>query len=150
MIKIYIFADSYKHFETPIKEYEKRLWKDLKIIKLKPSKKKDDVSVIKEETEIIRKKLENEKGYKIILSPNGKKISTEELVQLVQVWKMNYWNIIFMIWWAAWFDYLEFKGSVDYELSLSEFIMPHSLALLVIVEQVYRVWMIEKGSNYHK
>ena len=25
MIKIYIFADSYKHFETPIKEYEKIL-----------------------------------------------------------------------------------------------------------------------------
>jgi hypothetical protein len=39
MIKIYIFADSYKHFEEPIKEYIKRLGKSVELVKLKPIKK---------------------------------------------------------------------------------------------------------------
>jgi hypothetical protein len=38
MYKIIIISDSNKHFEIPIKEYEKRLGKNLEIIKLKPQK----------------------------------------------------------------------------------------------------------------
>jgi 23S rRNA pseudoU1915 N3-methylase RlmH len=60
MIKIYIFADSYKHFESGIKEYEKRLGKTLEIVKLKPSKNSNSSLVIKEETALIIKKFEKE------------------------------------------------------------------------------------------
>jgi hypothetical protein len=38
MIKVISFADSFKHFEKPIKEYEKRLTKRIDFKKLKPSK----------------------------------------------------------------------------------------------------------------
>jgi len=69
MIKIYIFADSYKHFEIPIKEYEKRLGKSVLVVKLKPSKNTNENLVIKEETSIIKDKLVNEKGFKIVLNP---------------------------------------------------------------------------------
>gem|GEM_PF-4200016 len=36
------------------------------------------------------------------------------------------------------------------ELSLSGFILPHALALTIVLEQVYRAYMIERGSDYHK
>jgi hypothetical protein len=39
MIKIYIFADSHKHFSDAIAEYKKRLRKQIEIIELKPVKK---------------------------------------------------------------------------------------------------------------
>jgi hypothetical protein len=39
MIKIYIFADSHKHFSEAISEYKKRLGKQVEVIELKPVKK---------------------------------------------------------------------------------------------------------------
>lgn len=39
MIKIYIFADSHKHFSSAISEYIKRLGKNIEVIELKPIKK---------------------------------------------------------------------------------------------------------------
>lgn len=39
MIKIYIFADSHKHFSDAISEYTKRLGKKIELIELKPVKK---------------------------------------------------------------------------------------------------------------
>lgn len=150
MIKIYIFADSYKHFEIPIKEYEKRLWKSLFIAKLKPSKNTNENLVIKEETNIIKEKLTNEKGFKIALNPVWKTFKTSDFFELLENKKMNYGDIIFVIWWAFWFNYEDLNWFIDLYLSLSSFTMPHSLALLVILEQVYRLEMIKKGTSYDK
>jgi hypothetical protein len=38
MIKIISFVDSFKHYDEPIKEFQKRLGKDIELIKLKPIK----------------------------------------------------------------------------------------------------------------
>jgi len=150
MIKIYIYADSYKHFETAIKEYEKRLWKKLQIIKLKPSKNSNSDMVIKEETADISKILEKEKWYKVVLNPEWEIYNTAEFVEIIEEWKMKFWNIIFCIWWAYGFDYTKLSWKFDLMLSFWNITMPHSLALLVLTEQVYRAYMIEKGSGYHK
>ena len=61
MYRIILFSDSYKHFELAIKEYEKRLGKDIEIIKLKPSKRKTEFEIIDEETSILKEKLEKMK-----------------------------------------------------------------------------------------
>ena len=150
MIKIYIFADSYKHFDLAIKEYEKRLWKNIEIVKLKPSKNPNNNLVIKQETNTIIEKLRKDKWYKIVLSPKGKNISTEDLLHLISSKKIDFSSLIFIIGWANGLDYDMLKPYINYELSLSMMIMPHNLALLALLEQIYRVGMIEKGSNYHK
>ncbi len=150
MIKIYIFADSFKHFGDAIVEYEKRLGKKFKIIKLKPSKNTNSDLIIKEETLLIKSKLESEKWYKIVLNPEWKLYNTNNFSKIIQTWKMNYPDIIFCIWWAYGFDYKSLKWGIDIMLWLWNITMPHALALLVLTEQIYRAWMIEKGSNYHK
>ena len=38
MIKIISFVDSFKHYAEPIKEFQKRIWKEVELIKLKPIK----------------------------------------------------------------------------------------------------------------
>jgi len=150
MIKIYIFADSYKIYEKAILEYEKRLWRDLKIEKLKPFKNTNSDLVIEKETEILKKLLEKTKWYKIILSPEWKKFNTDKFYNFIEDKKQNFWDINFFIGWANWLDYKKLKNYSNLELSLSDFTLPHSLALLVLVEQIYRLSMIKKGTSYNK
>ncbi|PIE85504.1 hypothetical protein CSA08_01680 [Candidatus Gracilibacteria bacterium] len=150
MIKIYIFVDSYKHFENSIKEYEKRLGKDIELIKIKPSKKTDSNSIIIDETNLLKEKLKKEKAYKVVLNPNGKSFQTETFLDFVERKKLNYGNLVFCVGGAYGFDYKLLKSSIDFEMKLGDFTMPHSLALLVLLEQIYRIQMMKKGTSYHK
>jgi len=150
MIKIYVFADSHKHFSEAIAEYKKRLGKQVEIIDLKPIKKWTPQQIIQAESKILQEKLAKESGYKIILSPNGKNIPTEEFGSIIETQK-NSWNkIIFAIWWANGLDYSLLRNSINLELSLWKMILPHSLAFTVLLEQIYRCSEIERGSGYHK
>jgi len=149
-MKIYIFADSHKHFSDAISEYKKRLGKQVEIIELKPVKKWTSEQIIQSESKILGEKLDKESGYKIILSPNGKNISTEELQKIIETQKNSWKKIIVAIWWANGLDYGFLKNSIDFELSLWKMILPHSLAFTVLLEQIYRCSEIERGSGYHK
>jgi len=150
MYKIIIISDSNKHFDLPIKEYEKRLGKILEIIKIKPIKKGSDNEIIKKETEELIKKLEKLKWFKMILNPNWKNLDTKKFFSLIEEKKQNYWDIIFIIWWALGLDYEKLENFVDFSLSLWKLTMVHSLALLVLIEQIYRIEMIKKWTNYNK
>jgi len=150
MIIIYIFADSHKHFSDAIVEYLKRLGKIVELRELKPVKKWTPEQIISAETEIISTKLGSEKWYKIILSPNGKNISTIDFWKLIEVQKNNWQKIIISIGWANGLDYLRLQDVCDIELSLGKMILPHSLALTLILEQIYRCSEIERWSGYHK
>jgi len=148
MLKIIIFADSYKHFNKAIEEYEKRLWKNIEIIKLKPSKNKKINEIIKNETSILNKRLSSEKWFKILLDINWKNLSSKELNSLIEEKKHNFSNIIFIIWWAYWLD-IEKLNSINLKISFSKMTFPHSLVYLMLLEQIYRTIMIKKWSWYH-
>lgn len=150
MIKIYIFADAMKHFNDAVKEYDKRLWRSCKIIKLKPIKKWTPAQIIEAETQILKQKLEKENAYKIILAPGWTSLNTFWFHKLIEDNKQIYPHIIFCIWWAYWLNYDALKPVTNKFLTLSGFILPHALALTIILEQVYRAMMIEKWSDYHK
>jgi len=149
MIRIIIFSDTYKHFEIAVKEYEKRLWNVIEIIKLKPSKSKVESKIIKEETENLKEKLEKIKWYKILLFIDWNNISTENLYKLIEKNKQIYSDIIFVIGWAYWVNFEKIKNLIDYKLSFSKMTFPHSMALLILLEQIYRITMMKKWSYYH-
>lgn len=149
MYKIIIFSDSYKHFEEGIKEYEKRLGKDIEIIKLKPSKRKEISEIIEEETDLLKEKLEKVKWYKILMYITWKELSTEKLFELCEAKIQIYSNIIFIVGWAYWVNIEKLENLIDFKLSISQMTFPHNMAYLILLEQIYRLTTIKKWSWYH-
>lgn len=149
MIKILTICDSYKHFEEPVKEYKKRLWKKVEIIKLKPSKKDTIDEIIKEETRIIIDKLSNISAFKIVLSIEWKAFSTPEFMNFLEYKFQNNWEIVFVIGWPYWLNYIELKKYIDFEISFSPMTFPHIEALVILLEQLYRIDTIKMKKNYH-
>lgn len=150
MIKIFIVSDSNKHFEVAILEYVKRLWKTCEIVKIKPRKLDNIEQLIDSETNDVIEKISKIKWYKVVLNPTWKQLYTNDFSEFIEKNNANYSNIIFIIWWANWLNYDLLKDKIDFNLSLSYLTMPHSLALLVLLEQIYRSSMIKKWTSYNK
>ena len=149
MIKIISFVDSFKHYEEPIKEFQKRLWKQVNFIKLKPSKRKESALIIDEETKDLVKVLEKEKWYKVLLYIDSKQLSTMDFYKLIEEKQMKYSNIVFIIWWAYWVNYELLQNNIDFKISLSPMTFPHAQAIMMLFEQIYRASCIKKWINYH-
>lgn len=66
MIKIYIVADGFHHFDESIREYIKRL-PDIEIKYIKPEKTGETVRIIEKETGRILEMLAKQKSYTIYL-----------------------------------------------------------------------------------
>ena len=149
MIKIITPCDSFKHFEQPINEFLKRLWKEVVFQKIKPSKRGEPHEIIKEETEVLSKVLQKEKWYKVLLYIDSKQLTTEFFAKLIEDSKMKHSGIVFIIGWAYGVDYEKLKDQIDTKLSFSPMTFPHSQALMMLLEQVYRASCMKKGVKYH-
>jgi len=66
MIKIYVVADGFHHFDESIREYTKRL-PDIEIRYIKPEKTGEIVRIIEKETGRILEVLSKQKNYTIYL-----------------------------------------------------------------------------------
>lgn len=149
MIKIISFVDSFKHYQQPIDEFTKRLWKSVDFIKLKPSKRKTPDEIVAEETKILSEFLEKQKGYKVLLYIDSKYLSTGDFYDFVEKTQMDFGNLVFVIWWAYWVDYSKLQNKVDRKLSFSPMTFPHAQAIMMLLEQIYRVQCMKKGTAYH-
>ena len=149
MIKIIYISDSNKHFHQAIQEYLKRFWKKIDLISIKPSKNGTNKQIIEKDTKNINKFLEKVKNsYNILLSLNGQMIDSIVFAKKLN-WFLSKWiNINFIIWWAFWLDETKLKN-IDFKLKISSMTFPHGLALLVLLEQIYRAYQINNWKNYH-
>ena len=149
MIKIISFVDSFKHYNEPIKEFQKRLWKKVDFLKLKPSKKNEISEIIAEETDILKKYLEKTKWFKVLLFINWKMLDSIKFGEFIEEKQVQFSDIVFIIWWAFWVDFEKISENIDFKFSFWPMTFPHSQAILMLFEQIYRAQTIKKGSSYH-
>ena len=138
-----------KFWQSAIEEYKKRLQKfcNLQIIELDEQNKYQEVSkILSEEGKSI---IANLGGYNILLDIEGKAYSSEELANKIKQTLLTSSTITFIIG-GSYGVSDEVKKSVQERISFGRITMPHNLARVVALEQIYRAFMINSGAKYHK
>lgn len=131
-----------KFYSEAVSEYCKRLTRFAQVtIKELPEKR-----TLAEEGELILKEL---RGYVIVLAVEGHKLSSESLAEKVKTLCDAGKEMTFVIGSSCGLD-SKVKNAADYLLSFSDMTFPHQLMRVILCEQVYRAFMINSGSEYHK
>lgn len=90
------------------------------------------------------------RGIHVILDPNGKEMTSEEFASFLgNLMNTSSDDVFFYIGGSEGFEY-SFTKNADYLISLSKMTLPHELARLVFLEQLYRALTIIRGEKYHK
>lgn len=89
------------------------------------------------------------KGYVIALAVEGQKQSSEQLATRLQKLANEGKDVTFVIGSSCGLSE-KVKQAADYKLSFSDMTFPHQLMRVILAEQVYRAYMINAGSTYHK
>ena len=89
------------------------------------------------------------KGYVIALAVEGEKLSSEKLATKIKTLTDSGKEITFVIGSSCGLS-PRVKQAADYRLSFSDMTFPHQLMRVILAEQVYRAFMINAGSTYHK
>ncbi|GBG97503.1 23S rRNA (pseudouridine(1915)-N(3))-methyltransferase RlmH [Lactococcus termiticola] len=145
------------YLKEGIAEYSKRMSKmlPLEVIELADEKIPDqpsskEVEKIKTvEGEKILSKI-NDRDKLVVLAIKGKLLTSEELASLVKEEEIyGQGDLVFVIGGSLGLSDDVYRRS-NVQISFGRFTLPHQLMRLVLVEQIYRAQMINRGSVYHK
>ena len=89
------------------------------------------------------------RGYTVVLAVEGKKLSSESLAEKMKQLCDAGREMTFVIGSSCGL-YPEVKEKADMLLSFSDMTFPHQLMRVILCEQIYRAFMINAGSEYHK
>ena len=129
-------------YRAAISEYLKRLTRFAKVeVKELPEGKN-----LNEESVGI---LKAAKGYIFALCVEGKRLSSENLAAEVKKLCDSGEEITFIIGSSCGLAQCV-KDAADFKLSFSDMTFPHQLMRVILAEQIYRAFMINSGSEYHK
>ena len=143
MFRVIAVGDDFHHFAAGIEEYKKRL-PTLSLKLIKSEKSTEIPRIIARETDRIIEYLEKEKLSIIYLDISGKTFSTEAFARYVEKVQIQKPKFAFLIGGAYGVDLDRLRPYCIDTFSLSPMTFPHGLALLVLLEQIYRVEMIKK------
>lgn len=137
-------------YQAIFKEYQKRLKNvGIKEIATKHSA-KTPVDVVKKEEAVAINKAIDDKSFVICLDERGLHHDSCEFAKLIQnVAEDRGQNITFVIGGAFGLDQ-DLVKSANKVLSLGKMTLPHMMARIMLVEQIYRAHTINSGHPYHK
>ncbi|MEZ4357364.1 MAG: 23S rRNA (pseudouridine(1915)-N(3))-methyltransferase RlmH [Eubacteriales bacterium] len=143
-----------KEHKMLLDEYLKRLkaFAALNITEVAEEKLNDsDAASIKKAVEAESKRLSEACSgyYKIVLTPEGREVSSEEFSQVLSKVKMGSSKVAFIVGGSYGLSD-SLKKQADKCISFSRMTYPHALFRIMLLEQIYRAFKIEAGHTYHK
>jgi len=146
-----------KYWTAAIDEYSKRLkgYCSLDIIELKEARLPDkagpaeELAVKEAEGEEILRKIKDNQ-YVITLEVKGKMLSSEKLAEKIETLGIDgQSNVVFVIGGSLGLSAAVSKRA-NFKLSFSEMTFPHQMMRVILLEQVYRAFKINRNEAYHK
>ncbi len=146
-----------KYLRDACDEYKKRLSTlcKLKVAELEPVKLPDNPSAVeiekaldREAKEILSKIPSNAKIVAMCIE--GKQMPSEKLSSFFEETAVSGCGEIVFIIGSSYGLSEEVKKKASLRLSMSQMTFPHQLARVMLLEQIYRGFMISNSSKYHK
>ena len=113
-----------------------------------PSRAQIDAALEKEAAAIRARLPQN--ASLVALCVEGKLRSSEELARLVADWSLSSAKHLVFLIGGSYGLHPSLKERAWVKLSMSPMTFPHHLARVMLLEQVYRAFKINEGSDYHK
>lgn len=89
-------------------------------------------------------------AFNVLLDGKGKALTSTAFALFIEKMTISSMkDIVFFVGGAEGFSG-EFRKKADFLLSLSKMTLPHEMARMVLVEQIYRAFTIIRGEKYHK
>ena len=146
-----------KYFTGAVEEYAKRLSRfcRLELVEVADEKTPDGAGRAQElqirikEGERILQKLPGS-SFVVALAIDGRMLDSVELSRQMERWNVNgISHITFVIGGSLGLS-PQVLERADMKLSFSKMTFPHQLMRVILLEQVYRSYMIRSGAHYHK
>ncbi|MBU1032784.1 MAG: 23S rRNA (pseudouridine(1915)-N(3))-methyltransferase RlmH [Patescibacteria group bacterium] len=88
-------------------------------------------------------------AFVVALDQVGKQSRSSDFATQISSWNEGGKTIIFLIG-GSWGLSKDVEARANLNLSLSSMTLPHSLARIILLEQIYRAATIQTGKTYHK
>ena len=86
----------------------------------------------------------------VVLAIEGKPRSSEELAEMISAWANSASKHLVFVIGGSYGLHPSVKAEAQVQLSMSPMTFPHHLARVMLLEQLYRAFKIQEGSDYHK
>lgn len=141
-----------KYIAEGIKDYQKRLSRltktNLIVVGDEDGNGDPNIAIEKEAVKILDNIPKN--SYVIGLDVDGKQVSSEELAKKIDdLFTSGQSHLCFIIGGSYGLSQ-EVKKKCDFLLSFSKMTFPHQLFRLILFEQIYRSFKINRNETYHK
>lgn len=146
-----------KFYKEAAAEYQKRLkgYCRLEIVELPEEKLPPKPTLgqigaaLDREHDAILARLPRE-GKLVAMCVEGTPLSSEELAGTLGGWALGGTSAVTFVVGGSYGLSPRIKSRADLRLSMSEMTFPHHLARVMLLEQIYRAFKIQEGSDYHK
>ncbi len=138
--------------QTAYSDYAKRFPPDarveLKTVKTEPRGSKTLPTLLQAERTRIEGALT--RGTRVVvLDEHGQNLTTVALAQLLSQWQMQGDDVAFVIGGPDGLD-PDFKAQAAQRIRLSDMTLPHAMARVLLIEQLYRAWSVNHNHPYHR
>lgn len=138
--------------QTAYDDYAKRFPPDAKVeikaVKTEPRGSKTLATLLQAERGRIEAAVA--RGTRIVvLDERGQGLTTVALAQMLSQWQMQGDDVAFVIGGPDGLD-PEFKAQAAQRIRLSDMTLPHAMARVLLIEQLYRAWSVNHNHPYHR
>jgi len=86
---------------------------------------------------------------RVILDERGSRLTSVQLAERTEAWERDGRDVALVIGGADGID-PTFKQAADEAIRLSDMTLPHAMARVMLLEQLYRAWSLRHNHPYHR